>query len=274
MRIIRPRALVLAAAIAFLGPAAVAQQSAKPAPTTQSQLQQQIDELKTRLADAELKAKSAALDTDYIQRVQKQYESYYEKVLATETYGLWALGVIITVTLAIAARFSFKIFQGQVDTAIEKTSTQLRRDSADSLAAEVQKLQQSNADDMKALNERLTSQISQTREDLEVGSRYNFFVAQGLASIANPLNAKESFVDALLEYKTSKPRKLIKRASAVTTLKNIFGAISTAEPANFKARAAEELAKPVYDDLESELASLNLDWPVDWGPLAQLLKNC
>jgi hypothetical protein len=54
-------------------PALAQQKPAPPSPRPQTQLEDRVKELETRLNAAEQKAASAAMEKDYITRVQKQY---------------------------------------------------------------------------------------------------------------------------------------------------------------------------------------------------------
>jgi hypothetical protein len=74
--------LALGAAVICLPPsfsAQAPQKSIPPPKPSQAQLEERVKELETRLNAAEQKAASAAMEKDYITRVQKQYEGYYER---------------------------------------------------------------------------------------------------------------------------------------------------------------------------------------------------
>src|SRR6266481_522112 len=76
--------------------AAAQQKPAPPSPQSQAQLEEHVKELEKRLDAAEQKAASAVMEKDYITRVQKQYETYYEKVLSTQMWTLGLMGLILT----------------------------------------------------------------------------------------------------------------------------------------------------------------------------------
>src|SRR5467141_846952 len=85
-----------------LSPALAQQKPASPSPHSQAQLEDRVKELETRLNAAEQKAASAALEKDYITRVQKQYETYYEKAFNTQGWILTILGIILTTLFFLA----------------------------------------------------------------------------------------------------------------------------------------------------------------------------
>jgi hypothetical protein len=68
--------------LAAHSPTLAQQKTAPPPPHTQAQLEDRVKELETRLDSAEQKAAGAAMEKDYITRVQKQYETYYERFSA------------------------------------------------------------------------------------------------------------------------------------------------------------------------------------------------
>src|SRR5713226_7453391 len=74
-----------------LSPALAQQKPAPPPPHSQTQLEDRVKELETRLNAAEQKAVSAAMEKDYILRTQNHYESYYKEVFSTQTHILWTI---------------------------------------------------------------------------------------------------------------------------------------------------------------------------------------
>jgi multidrug efflux pump subunit AcrB len=154
---IRLRILVLAAALAFLTPAVRCEQSQKKSHSTQDE---RIEKLEERAEAAEKAASSAAMEKDYITRIQKQYEAYYEKVLNTQLWTLGIMGLILAGVFVLVARFSLKMIDEQTKTATAGATVQMRNEYARALAKEVQKLWDSNVADNKKLKEALTAQGS------------------------------------------------------------------------------------------------------------------
>jgi hypothetical protein len=217
-----------------------------------------VDDLKKRLDDDEQASAKAALEKDYLERTQKEYESYYEKVLATQTHFLWGLGIIITVVLTVAARFSFRIFQAQVDTSLDKTSAQLRTEYTNQLTQELKQLKHSN----EAQVRRLESDIKHRTDFVMSASEGLTFAAHGQYH-----TALGCFRTALQKYKRHK--NILPEAKPVSILDNIFVTVRRQDPANFVGNAEKELKEPLYDDLENELAHLALDQP----EIATLIKG-
>jgi hypothetical protein len=115
---------------------ALAQQPQKPAaPTTAQleQLEQRVKGTESRLDAAELKAKSAALDTDYVQRIQKQYESYYEKAFNTQIIIVTIIGLIV----ALVGKFGV---DHMVQSKLMEASATLREEFTQKLAAKMMRL--------------------------------------------------------------------------------------------------------------------------------------
>ena len=69
------------------------------------------------------------------------------------------------------------------------------------------------------------------------------------------------FRNALRTYKSGKSRKLIEAMVGVTTVVNIFESLRKEQGEKFVEKAREELADPLYDHLEEELAVAALQSP-------------
>ena len=239
------------------------QKPALPSRPSQTQLDNRVKELETRLNDAEQKAVSAAMEKDYITRVQKQYETYYKEVLSTQTWTLAIFGFILTALFALAAKLSIDIFDSRTKSALDAA-----------LAQAEEKLSQQNSAQLKALEDGLTKRITMQEKDLKARSDYQFHFAQGLAAGADEryAAARKRFRKALELYKSDKSRKpldKVDKANAVVCVKNIFVTVRKEDEPNFQENARKELADEFYNDLEDELAlaALTLDG------LAPLLKE-
>ena len=93
---------------------------------TQAQLEERIKQIEGRLAVAEQNAESSKLQDAYVKDVQTQANSYYDKVLTTQVMSLSILGLIITIVLAVAGRFSIKVFDDRARAALATTTTPVR----------------------------------------------------------------------------------------------------------------------------------------------------
>ncbi|HXM94717.1 MAG TPA: hypothetical protein VOA64_10780 [Candidatus Dormibacteraeota bacterium] len=62
----------------------------------------------------EQKAASAAMEKDYITRIQKQYETCYEKAFNAQGSILTTLGIILTTLFFLAGRFGLRVFDRQM----------------------------------------------------------------------------------------------------------------------------------------------------------------
>jgi hypothetical protein len=77
---IHQRILVLAALLAIFSPSLRSEQPQKGSRVT---LEDRLKKLEERADAAEKAASLAVMEKDYLTRTQKQYESYYQKVLNT-----------------------------------------------------------------------------------------------------------------------------------------------------------------------------------------------
>jgi len=244
---------------------ALAQQKTTPAsPNSQAQLEDRVKELETRLSAAEQKAASATMEKDYITRVQKQYETYYEKAFNTQVATLSIIALFITIVFGLAARFGFAIFDRNIQLKLTEASTHLRTEFNQQLRTELDALRASNAAQLKELEAALTKRIGEKEQDLKARSDYQYQLAQGLAAGADGRNydARSHFRWALATYKSSKHRQLFEKDDGAVAAQNIFVALEREDKANFEKNAKKELADKLYNDLEDELAkaALTLRW--------------
>lgn len=265
--------LVLGAALGFLALASSAQAPPKippPSGLTPAQTEERIKKLESRADAAEKAAASAALEKDYITRVQKQYESYYEKVLNTQMWTLGIMGLVLTAVFGLAARFSLDIFDRRVQSAV----TEAQKDLTATMKIELENLRKENAAQIKELAGTLTAKMAQLEEDIRYRSGFQFQYVHGLAAAAakESWHATRSFRAAVEIYKACKPRQLLTAIEGARPVRNIFIGLKEEYPDTFEQKAKEELAIPLYNDLEEELqiAALELPW---LAPLADDRKQ-
>ena len=260
MTTIRQRILVLAAVLAFFSPALRSEQLQKASRPTQ---EDRLKKLEERADAAEQAASSAVMEKDYITRTQKQYESYYQKVLNTQMWTLGIMGLILTGVFVLVARFSLKMIDEQTKTATAGATVQMRNEYARALAREVQKLWESNAADVKKLKETLTAQFADLEQNLKDRSDFQMQFVQALAE---GLDARQgdsllTFRNALRTYKSGKPRNLIEAKLGAATARSIFESLRSQHGENSLDKAREELADSLYNGLEEELALAALQSP-------------
>jgi hypothetical protein len=256
---IRQHVLVLAAVLAFFSPALRSESQKASRPTQEDRLKK----LEERADAAEKAASSAAMEKDYITRTQKQYESYYQKVLNTQMWTLGIMGVILTGVFVLVARFTLKMIDEQTKTATAGATVQMRNEYARTLAKEVQKLWDSNAADVKKLKETLTAQFADLEQNLKDRSDFQMQFVQALAEDLDERQGDSllTFRNALKTYSSGKPRNLIEAKMGATTARSIFESLRRKHGENYVDKAREELADSLYNGLEQELASAALQSP-------------
>ena len=260
MNIFRQRHLILVAALVFLIPAVRSEQPQKASRPTQ---EDRIKKLEERVDAAEETATSAAMEKDYITRTQKQYESYYQKVLNTQMWTLGVMGLILIGVFVLVARFSLKMIEEQTKTATAGATVQMRNEYARTLAKEIQKLWDSNAADFKILKETLTAQIAELERNVRDRSDFQMHFVQALAGGTDERHADSlvSFRNALSTYKSGKPQQLIEAKFGAIAVRSIFESLEKTQPESYVEKAREELADPLYNGLEEELALAALQTP-------------
>jgi hypothetical protein len=256
----RKRILFLAGVLAFFSPSLRSQQPQKaPHPTQEDRLKK----LEDRADAAEKAASSAEMEKDYITRTQKQYESYYQKVLNTQIWTLVIMGLILTGVFVFVARFSLKMIDEQTKTATAGATIQMRNEYARALAKEVQKLWDSNAADIKKLKEAQTAQFADLEQNLKDRSDFQMQYVQALAEGLEERHGDSllAFRNALTTYKSGKPRHLIEAKLGATAARSVFELLRKQHGENYADKAREELADSLYNGLEEEVALAALQSP-------------
>lgn len=260
MNIICRRILVLVAALAVLSPALRSQQAQKAPRLTQ---EDRIKKLEDRADDAEKAAGAAAMEKGYIARTQKLYESYYQKTSSLQMWTLAIVGLLLIAVFGLVVRFSLNLFEQRIKLATADATAQMRNEHARILAKEVQKLWDSNAADTKKLKEALTAQIALLEQNLKDRSDFEIQFVQGIDAAADGLHdhSVAAFRQALIAYKSCKPRNLIETKVGATTVRRLFESLRKQHGENSVEKAREELAGPLYSGLEEELACAALQSP-------------
>jgi len=257
----RQHILVLVVALAFLSPAVRSQQPQRPSRLTQ---EERIKQLEERADAAEKAASNAAMERDYITRTQRLYESYYQKAFSTQMWTTGIIGLILTGVFVLVARFSLRMIDEQTKTVTAGATVQMRNEYTRVVAKEVQKLWDSNAADIKKLKEVLTAQFAELEQSLKARSDFQTQFVQALAEGLDERQADSlvTFRSALGTYKSGKPRNLIETKAGATAIRSVFESLRKTHGDNYVEKAREELADPLYDGLEEELAlaALHSSW--------------
>jgi hypothetical protein len=244
---------LFAAALALLCPVLRSEQPQKAVRPAQ---EDRIKKLEDRADAAEKAATAAAIDKDYITRTQKFYESYYEKILNTQMWTMAIVGLILTGVFLLVARFSLRMIDERTKLATAEATVQMRNEYGRAIAKEVQKLWDSNAADIKKLKESLAAQAAELAQDLKARSEFQMQFVQALAQGVDERqgDSLSAFRDALKTYKSAKSRNLIEASLGATTVRSIFESLRKSHGENLEQAAREELADPLYNGLEEELA--------------------
>jgi hypothetical protein len=251
--------LVLVAGLLFATAPLRSQQPQKAHPTQEDR----VKRLEERADAAEKAVASAAMEKDYITRIQKECESYYQKVLNTQVWTLGIIGVILTGVFVLVARFSLRMIDEQTKTATAGATVQMRNEYARALAKEVQKLWDSNAGDTKKLKEALTAQFAELEQNLKDRSDFQMQFVLGLGASLDERqeDSLATFRNALGTYKAGKSRNLLERKVGAIVVRSVFQSLRKIYGENYADKAREELADPLYNDLEEELALAALETP-------------
>jgi hypothetical protein len=243
----------LVAAVAFLSPALRSEQPQRSSHATQ---EDRLKKLEERCDLAERNANAAAMEKDYIERTQKLYESYYQKTFNIQLWTLGIVGLLLVALFGLVARFSLNLFEQRTKLATADATAQMRNEYSRILAKEVQKLWDSNAADNKKSKDAVTSQITALEQTLKDMADFQMHFVQALAGAAEESHDESvsSFRQALTAYKSSKPRHVMETRVGATTARHIFDSLRKKHGEHFEEKIREELADPLYDGLQEELA--------------------
>lgn len=260
MTFIRHRFLVLVTFLAIFSPTLRSEQSQKASRANQ---EDRLKKLEERADAAEKAAGSAVMEKDYLTRTQKQYESYYQKVLNTQMWTVGIIGLILTGVFVLVVRFSLKTIDQQTKNAAAEATVQMRNENARVLAKDIQKLWDSNATDVKKLRETLTAQFAELEQMLKDRSNFQMQFVQALTEGLDEHQGDSllAFRAALRTYKSGKPRKLIEVKLGATIARAIFESLRKKHGENYLDKAREELADSLYSGLDEELALAALQSP-------------
>ena len=260
MNIARFRTFALVSALALLSPAIRAEQPQKPSRTTQ---EDRVKKLEERADAAEKAAASAALEKEYITRTQNFYESYYQKILNTQMWTLGIMGLLLTGVFVLVARFSLKMIDERTQTATAGATVQMRNEYARALAKEVQKLWDSNAADIRKLKDNLAAQVAEFEQTLKDQSAFQIQFVHALAAAVDERHGDSllTFRNALTAYKSGRSRNFIDPKVGATVVRSLFESVRKTHADNHAEKAREELADPLYNSLDEELALAALQSP-------------
>jgi hypothetical protein len=259
---LRLHILMLGAALALHSAAVRSEQRQKASRTSQEQ-EDRIKNLEQRADAAEKTASAATMERDYITRIQKQSESYYQKVLNAEIWAVGMMGLVLIGVFVLVARVNRKLIDEQTRTATAGATVQMRNEYARALAKEAHKLYDTNAADIKKLKEALEAQIAEADQILNARCNFQTQLVQALVEGVDGRQGDSlvSFRNALRTYKSGKSRHVIETKVGATTAHSLFATLRKTHAENYAEKAREEMADPLYDGLEEELALAALQSP-------------
>lgn len=232
---------------------------------------ERVDSLETRSKELESAIDRAALKNDYIQQIQKQYETYYEKAFSTQLQILTILGIILSVLLFLAGRFGLSIFDRQIQLQLKSATDSLRSEFGNRLDEQLKSLSEMNAARLKELENGLVGRISILDEDLQLRSDFQFQFTVGIAAHVDKeyQSAVSRLRNALSLYVKGKDRRVIPLSAGVTAVRMLLWSLNEQGEPEFDARLKKELENEIYQSLDEELTRVASDIP----ELLPLLKK-
>ncbi len=268
--------LVATALLFLLGRGRVtASQEGGPSPTRDetAQLAERVKVLESELKALTDKYEQSVgfSDTEYVLRIQRHYEEYYEKVLSTQTNMMWAVGILVAVLLGVAGVFSVRQFDRQIDFTTQRVAAEQRVEFERRLEADLKELEKRNNRQVSKVIEEITKRIDQELKKLELSGMFYREHDRGLAFAALGQH-KESVAGmrrAVELYVMNKERGIVGKEVVGPVIANLFRAIYRMDNEKFKDNAKEELEHDLYKDLSEELALA----ASSYGSIASLLDG-
>jgi|SRR5882672_3273259 len=235
-------------------------------PKQQTALDERTKDLEKRMKDAEQKADKAEIQKAYIEQAQRDTKDYYEKVFDQVKWTVGLLLAAIGVLSGLATFRSVKWFDDRTSQAIATARADLRQE----FATELQKLRDSNTEQLETLKAKLEIKIKKQVAELEMRSAYAFYYTQGLSYgvSGDHESAQDRFRQALETY-TQNPACFERSKVVPGTLADLFRAIKYRNEKDFLENARKELENPLYDKVEDDLPKL----AVTFEELAPLLRE-
>jgi hypothetical protein len=244
---------------------AISLQATQPAPEVANpQPQDRVSQLEARIRSLEDRYQQAGgfRDADYILRIQKQYETYYEKAFDTQRNTIWAVGIIFTVILAVGGRFSLSMFEKRFEYAIRVARDELERSFEEKLARKTAELDKANQGNLAKTIEGVKEQTNRLVGDVKQSLDFSTQFIQGLTfAHADRYNqAKLHYGRAVAIYLENGAGKVNKEDCAVA-LSNLFRDIFAEDKNKFEENVKTELQKKQYSELQEELALAAVEFP-------------
>lgn len=241
--------------------AAPLQQPKSPANPQQAQfekrlkeLEQQLTATKAREDEVEKKADAAVLQNEYVKSIQSDAKTYYDKVLSTQTWTLSILGLIITITLFLAGRFSLKFFDARVQSSIDAAVATLDRAFNEKTQSELGTLRKENAKDLQGLDAKLTGKITDEVRKLEERSTVMALLAAAGAQLDDPTNAVDYY--RLVVENIAKTPSYFEATTRQSAIRLLFITMKRANIEKFDEQAKKELATDALKKLRADVSSV------------------
>ena len=233
MRITRVVFVIAVVGLCSFGPTTPSRGYAQDPPDEEARLRQRVQVLESQLQGLLEKYERSAgfRDTEYILRVQKQYEEYYEKALDTQVYTISAIGIILTVLVAFAGRFSFQIFDRQIDYTVRGVAAELRRSFEEKLEGELKILEEKNTHQVSSTVDQLREKITHTIQDMEYENNVRREFDSGLifAALDQFEDSVGSFRNALELYAANRARGVVTKERGATCISNLFRSLKKSD---------------------------------------------
>jgi hypothetical protein len=204
-----------------------------------------------------LQSQEKILEEKYAQAtaLQAEYKAFYERAFSTETNMVWAIGILITVMLAVAGRLGFGAFEKHTEAVIKIADTEFRRFVEERLRAETQTLAEKNQKQVSDAIDRLAKEFQTTVAELKLSNdaTHLFESASIYVALGQQGDAVNSFRRYLHLYAEQPNDKVFSKNACATAITDLFIALDRQDPNNFREAAKKELSLKLYSQLREEV---------------------
>jgi BMFP domain-containing protein YqiC len=234
------------------------EQNPSPVSGTQKEQQDRLAQLESRVKALEDREQQAVgfHDTDYVLKLEKLYESYYERAFQAQKDTVWAVGLIFTFILAVAGFFSFTVFERKVEFAVADAARQLRAEFDSRMRQELLDLDRAIQDKLGQALQGQKESVDALIREVKQRISYDLQFSQGLTfGMAKKHEAGRRHYSLAIDRYLENKAGMVPKDYCATALANLFREIYFMhEDAGFVKAAKEELTKERYKGLGEELA--------------------
>ena len=212
-------------------------------------------ELTDRMKSLELRVQTLEQEHADATTLQTEYRAFYEKAFNTQINMVWAIGILITVMLAVAGRLGFGAFEKHTEAVIKIADTEFRAFVEKRISAEAQALAEKSQKQVSNAIERLTEEFRAKVTAIELKSEATHLVETGATymSLKQYDDAVGRFREYVQLYASQGGLTVISKQDCLSVIRNLFIGLHDKDPDRFLEVAEKESSGSLYEQLREEV---------------------